>query len=125
KDHQVFVRVDHSKFQGSIDKERSLVLFRSVKELLTNAVHHSCCHTISVVLFSSECNLVIRVNDDGHGFDVDHALHSLSATGKFGLFSVRERMRLLGGDMNLKSDPAQGTQIELRIPSPLTSVGHE
>jgi signal transduction histidine kinase len=125
KDHQLPVRVDHAQFRGSIDKERSLVLFRLVKELLSNAVRHSSCRTISIRAFDREGDLIIRVVDDGHGFDVDRVLKTLSATGKFGLFSVRERMRLLGGDMTLTSDPTQGTQVELRVPSPRSATGNE
>jgi signal transduction histidine kinase len=126
KDHDLPVHVDHAQFHGSIDKERSLVLFRSVKELLANAVRHSGCRTISVTVLNRERNLIIRVTDDGHGFDADRTLQGLSSAGKFGLFSVLERMRLLGGDMTLRSGPARGTQIELCVPFPSSaSAGHE
>ena len=69
------------------------------------------------MLFNRERDLMIRIADDGHGFDVERALSIESSTGKFGLFSVRERMRLLGGDMTLNSNPSHGTQVELRVPS--------
>ncbi|MEW5873804.1 MAG: sensor histidine kinase [Candidatus Zixiibacteriota bacterium] len=125
-DHGLPIHVDHAQFDGVIDNERSLVLFRSVKELLTNAVRHSGCRSISVTVGHHDRQLMICVTDDGHGFDADRTFQGLSPAGKFGLFSVRERMRLLGGDVALTSGPAQGTKVELRLPFPSpVSASHE
>ena len=125
KDHHLPVHVAHKQFHGAIDKERSLVLFRSVKELITNAIRHSGCRSIAVDLLGRDGDLIIRVVDDGRGFDVAKAMDVNASTGKFGLFSVRERVRLLGGDMNLTSNPAHGTQVELRVPCPAVLTTHE
>ncbi len=118
KDHEVSVSVLSDRFAGTFDNERALVLYRAIKELLTNAVRHSGCRNISVQLSPTGPDLIIRIVDDGHGFDVDSVLRAVPATGKFGLFSVQERMRLLGGDMSLSSSATSGTRIDLRIPLP-------
>lgn len=118
KDHPVSVKVQSAQFHGTFDSERSLVLYRSIKELLTNAAHHSGCRVISVTLLPAGPDLIIRIVDDGCGFDVDRVLKEVTSTGKFGLFSVQERMRLLGGDMSLSSSASTGTRIDLRIPFP-------
>jgi len=126
KDHDLPIHVDHAQFDGVLDNERSLVLFRSVKELLTNAVRHSGCHSISVTVHRREQELIIAVSDDGHGFDAGRTFQGLSSAGKFGLFSVRERIRLLGGDVALTSGPELGTRVELRVPFPSpVSASHE
>lgn len=125
KDHAVSVEVQSAQCGGTFDNERSLVLYRSIKELLTNAVNHSGCRKIAVQLVPSELDLTIRVVDDGHGFDVGHVMHEVGSMGKFGLFSVQERMRLLGGDMTITSDAASGTRIDLRIPLPASELARE
>lgn len=125
KDHPVSVNVQSTQFHGNFDSERSLVLYRSIKELLTNAVHHSGCRNIAVTLLPTGSDLIIRIVDDGCGFDVDRVLQGVTSTGKFGLFSVQERMRLLGGDMSLSSSASTGTRIDLRIPYPNEEVAHD
>jgi signal transduction histidine kinase len=125
KDHPVSVKVRSTQLDGTFDDERSLVLYRSIKELMTNAVHHSGCRNISVTLLPTASHLTITVDDDGRGFDVDGVLREITSMGKFGLFSVQERMRLLGGEMNLSSNASTGTRIELRIPLPTMGRTHE
>lgn len=125
KDHPVSVKVQLAQFDGTFDGERSLVLYRSINELLTNAVHHSGCRNISVTLLPAAADLIITIADDGHGFDVDGVLREITSMGKFGLFSVQERIRLLGGEMTLTSNASAGTRIELRIPLPTSVSMHE
>jgi signal transduction histidine kinase len=121
RDHSVAVQVRAAKFAGTFDNERSLVLYRSIKELLTNAAHHSECRNISVTLLPKAPDLIITIADDGCGFDVDRVLQEIASAGKFGLFSVQERMRLLGGEMTLYSSSSTGTKVDLRIPLPTES----
>ncbi|MEZ4731198.1 MAG: CheR family methyltransferase [Caldilineaceae bacterium] len=97
------------------DADMRVLLFQSVRELLFNVVKHAGVDQATVELnthTADEC--VIRIQDEGRGFDV--AAAAAQAGGGFGLFSVRERLALFGGRMEIDSAPNQGTRILLYIP---------
>lgn len=124
-DHGVSIKIQSTQWDGTFDNERSLVLYRSIKELLSNAIHHSGCRNISVTLLPKAQDIYITITDDGCGFDVDGVMRETNSVGKFGLFSVQERMRLLGGEMSLTSSRPSGTEVCLRIPLPAEATNHE
>jgi PAS domain S-box-containing protein len=87
-------------------------LFRCVRELLMNAVKHSRAKVVAVSLERDNDRIRITVADDGAGFDA-------STAGKrsgFGLFSIRERMKKLGGSCEIESMPGSGTKVVLDAP---------
>lgn len=92
-----------------------VLLFQIVRELLFNVVKHAGVQQATVeVRDGVEGELVITVRDGGRGFDV--AAAAAAHAGGFGLFSVRERLNLVGGHMMIDAAPAQGTRITLTIP---------
>lgn len=90
-------------------------MFRVLQEALHNAVKHSGVKQIDVQLEqSNEVDLI--VSDPGRGFDVESAMggHGL------GLTSMRERVRLVDGTINIESKPMVGTTIHVRVPFQVT-----
>ncbi len=88
-------------------------LFRCVRELLMNAVKHSRASGVVVSLGRDNDRIRITVVDNGTGFDAS------AVTGKksgFGLFSVRERIKRLGGSCRIESRPGSGTKVVLEAP---------
>jgi signal transduction histidine kinase len=59
----------------------------------------------------------VVISDDGAGFDLDEAL----ANGRLGLFGMRERAEMLGGDLTIYSEPGRGTTISLEAACVLTN----
>lgn len=114
--HELRVTVDRSGFHGAAKGEHAAVLFRSVKELLTNARKHSGASKVAVTISGTENRIRITIADNGHGFDASQWLQTLTVSKKYGLFSVRERIRLLGGEMSIHSAKASGTIITLEAP---------
>lgn len=105
------------------DENMRVLLFQSVRELLFNVVKHAGTNHAVVELDTGdagECVLIIQ--DEGRGFDV--ATTANNGTG-FGLFSVRERLKLFGGQMDIQSAPGQGTRITLYAPVALQSTTTE
>ncbi len=93
-----------------------IMLFVSVRELLFNVLKHSGVKEASVSVYHKNNNIVIRVSDKGSGFDVSKsALHGME--GGFGLFSIREKIDLLGGKTIIKSSPGLGTSIMISTPA--------
>jgi len=93
------------------------LLYRAVRELLTNAAKHAHARTIDVELASVDRCIQIAVKDDGAGFDVSHfTAHSSNQGTGFGLLSIRERLMHLGGRMDIRSTPDKGTEVILTVP---------
>jgi len=111
------------------DMERddiSIFCFQSVRELLFNSVKHSGGKNAKVSLScNSQKDLQLTISDDGRGFDPERVWQhaARASSGGFGLFSIRERIQLLGGDFEIDSKPGAGAVFRLTIPgSALTGV---
>jgi PAS domain S-box-containing protein len=94
-----------------------IFLFRAVQELLFNTVKHAGEKRAQVVLSSSSGNLSLTVSDQGRGFD-PHILEQTGKTG-FGLMTIRERVRYIGGSLKIQSAPGKGSRFILNIPHTL------
>ena len=101
---------------------RSL-LFRSIKEAVFNIVKHAKARQIEITLGTRGTEAEVIVADDGIGFDYEMTREEAGGSGRFGLFSVRERVQDIGGTFEVDSVRGQGTRILLRIPTTTTTPG--
>ncbi len=90
-----------------------VLLFQAVRELLANVIKHSRAKKAKVTIETMEDQIRVTVRDDGIGFDPDEVGPAMDEHGAFGLFSIRERLEPLGGQMKVTSKPGQGTQVTL------------
>ncbi len=90
--------------------------FRTIKEALSNARKHSSASVVVVRVAASGGRLEGVVTDDGRGFDVPRALDRSGMRLHLGLDSMRERLRLAGGDVEISSVPGSGARISFWIP---------
>jgi len=94
------------------------LLFQSVRELLFNVVKHSQTKAADIAISAVPGQQVeIRVSDRGVGFKAAESQSRSAETG-YGLFSIRERLSLLGGRMTIESSPGTGTVVTLLAPLP-------
>jgi signal transduction histidine kinase len=93
--------------------ERRNSLLRILHEALTNAIRHGDAHRVLVRLTGDEQGAVLRIDDDGCGFDV---AATIGAAAGLGLTSMGERAELLGGSLNVSSTPGSGTIVEVVLP---------
>ena len=96
----------------ALPTELSLSLFRVLQEALRNATKHSGVKRFEVRLWGSTGEIHLTVSDLGAGFDTEAAMKS---TG-LGLTSMQERLRLVGGELSINSQPKGGTTIHARVP---------
>jgi signal transduction histidine kinase len=89
-------------------------VMRISREAISNAARHADATTLAISVSSTADGLRVRVADDGRGFDPARMTRSGSAG--FGLLSMDERARALGGEMRLESRPGAGTVVELALP---------
>lgn len=92
------------------------LLYSAARELLANVVQHADARHVGVRLSEGAGELVLVVEDDGHGFPPD-VLAARLAGGHVGLASQRARIEAAGGTMDLDSSPGQGTRVEIHVPA--------
>jgi PAS domain S-box-containing protein len=90
-------------------------LFESVRELLLNVVKHSRTLSAKVHLKEGNQRLRVTVSDAGVGLDVS-ALQKRESGGGLGLFSIRERIALVGGSIEIDSSPGKGSRFTITVP---------
>lgn len=91
-------------------------LYRIVQEALTNVARHADADTVSVLLERQASRLLIIVEDNGRGFDAEKLLRSRSHEKRLGLYGMRERANLIGGELTIESQPGAGTTIFVEVP---------
>jgi PAS domain S-box-containing protein len=96
--------------------ETGTQLLRIIQEAVTNARRHSGAKRVSVSLRIEGSNLVSEISDNGRGFG------SETSPG-MGLRSMRERAALIGGELEIESEPGQGTSVQVRLPLPQGILG--
>ncbi len=96
--------------------EVATVAYRVVQEALTNARRHAGAAAVRVRIRGRGGELVLRVEDDGRGFDAEAVRRRALAGESFGVLGMEERVRLLGGRFLLASRPGAGTVVEARLP---------
>lgn len=108
-------RVEVSGFQGQrLPVQIETVLFRAIQEAITNIVKHSRATDAYIHLELVERMVMARIWDNGRGFEVGDRVSGYN--GGLGLLGIQERMSLLGGSLQVESEPGGGTILRLEIP---------
>ncbi|MEG6615492.1 sensor histidine kinase [Peptococcaceae bacterium 1198_IL3148] len=116
KDTGIYVEISQFGNGRRLDSSLEVALFRVIQESLTNIKKHSQAkHVLIKVEFTADViNVLIR--DNGCGFDVPSVLADKQREG-FGLLGMRERMQLLNGKLNIRSNIGEGTEIFINLPT--------
>lgn len=93
-----------------------ITVFRAVQELLNNARRHARATQVQVLLDLTQQRLLAVIEDNGSGFNVEEALNSAESNHSIGLATIRERIEMLGGEMNIQSNMGHGSRAEFVIP---------
>ncbi len=94
-----------------------LAAFRIAQEALANAVQHAGASKITVTVSFGERGLTLSVEDNGIGFIPPDIPDTLTHQGHFGLVGMRERATLLGGRLEIRSEPGRGTRVTAWFPA--------
>lgn len=106
----VELRLDES--DPRLDERSTIALYRMVQEALTNVVRHAHATRVDVQVHEEGDRLTLTVRDDGSGFPE----HATSKTGSFGLMGMRERVFMLGGEMQIDNPEGGGGRITVHLP---------
>jgi signal transduction histidine kinase len=95
----------------SLSDSQKIVLFRVVQEALSNVRKHSGASKVSVALRSTRTFVGLTVTDNGDGFDLQRLTQD-----RLGLSGISERVRLLGGAVEIETSPGAGTTVRATLP---------
>jgi signal transduction histidine kinase len=107
------ITYENDRAEKPLGNDVRVVLFQTVRELLLNVVKHAEAKTVKISLCREGDNLRIDLKDDGIGFDTSEIFSCRSKNRGFGLFDIRERLRHLGGHVEVKSQVGFGTHVTL------------
>jgi signal transduction histidine kinase len=113
RDRDLRVEVNADSVPDTMTNEASLCLFRVAQEAMNNAVRHGRANAITVLLSPRDSGLQLAVSDNGSGFDPERSRKRAS----LGLASMRERVRLLHGRLDIESTPGRGTTVVAWVPA--------
>jgi len=99
-------------FPATLAQDITLCVFRIAQEALRNVIKHSGAREARVTLRKTRQAIHLRVSDNGCGFDYN----SPKTTKGLGFISMRERLRLVGGEISFRSQTTRGTQIDVLVP---------
>jgi len=95
------------------------LLYRLLQESLANVRKHARAAKLEVKVSEADGRLCGRVADDGRGFEVEPALERSRRQRRMGLDAMRERLRLAGGGVEVRSAPGCGTVVSFELPAEL------
>lgn len=114
--HPLKVRTAFSGEMDQVDEGIKIIYYRSIKELIHNAVKHGAAANIEVRIKNVGHRLIAEVADDGAGFDSRDPAGSPDVPISYGLFDIKEKISHLGGSLDIWSSPGTGTQVRMTIP---------
>jgi PAS domain S-box-containing protein len=113
--HRIRIDLEFCELSSSLlTKEEQINLFRIIQEALTNVARHSQAECVRIRFGVSASELLISIRDNGRGFDEQRAARNHSR--HLGIEGMRQRAAMLGGTLQVTSEPARGVSIELRVP---------
>jgi PAS domain S-box-containing protein len=114
--HKVKCKLHSNVTTIKLDDVKSILLYRSIQEVINNAIKYASASLITLDLKKKDCRLDIIVTDNGVGFN-SSVLNSHDHSGSgFGLFAVRERIRNIQGKFTITSEINTGTTVNFFIP---------
>ena len=116
KNHAVQFHLRDDGTNKPLNEDVQIVLFKAVRELLTNVGKHAHAKNITVSLARKDGSMQITVEDDGVGFDVEDTRKGTRIQTCFGLFSTREALKNCAGSLDIDSAPGRATRITLTAP---------
>ncbi len=122
KDDEISCRLDVRDEVARLEPSAERGIYYVVREAITNIRKHARATEVSIIIECREGNLALQVSDNGRGFDASH-LEDIGLD-HVGLRSMGERARMLNGQIEIISQPGNGTRIRLTVPVADSCASH-
>lgn len=123
KDHQIKISLSLEELPGHMPEEMRAFLYRAVLEFIDNVIKHAFATEIDISASFAGGDLRVVVADNGIGIKKDRDLFCGLAPSSLGLFSIRERARVLGGFLCIGEGSSGGTRVILSVPFDVDQEG--
>ena len=110
------VTLECNGFEERLDPDRETLVYRLAQEALTNVVKHAGASGAALQLERRGDRLLLRVKDEGSGFDAEKLLEAGGEDRGFGVRAMRDRVQFFHGRFAIRSAPGRGTTVEAEIP---------
>jgi len=100
-----------------LPSETELAMFRIAQEALNNVRKHAQASKINITVKFDSNNVKMTITDNGKGFSAPRLTGDLAREGKLGILGMEERARLIGGNLQIKSEPGKGTTVLAKAPT--------
>ncbi|MEW6289643.1 MAG: PAS domain S-box protein [Thermodesulfobacteriota bacterium] len=114
--YNITCSLDMTELDDLFSRDQKITVYRIVQECLTNIAKHSQASHVWITLRRQEDSFFFEVKDDGQGFDVQKAFGRNHPQHGLGLSAMNERVRMLGGSLEVLSSKGKGTTISFSIP---------
>ena len=112
----ITAKIDIDEVDNLLSPQVKLNIYRIFQESLTNISKHSQAANISCLLKKQGDHVYVEIWDDGKGFDLKGVLSHYPKSKRFGLSTISERVRLIGGALAVRSQKGAGTRISFTVP---------
>jgi len=116
REHRIRTEFEGSGDESRLEPKTKVFVFRIVQEALSNVAKHANATKVMVQVQLTKDMLEAKVSDNGQGFDVQAEGQNPEKWDHFGVRSMTERARMLGGNVQWVSKPGKGTKVEISIP---------
>lgn len=106
------IHIEFLSYTNSLLQEQQLLVYRIIQELVNNAIKHAAASQIIIQLVEEDQDIVVTVEDDGKGFDINKLNLKKSA----GFHNIQSRIQFLKGTLAVHSEEQVGTSIEFKFP---------
>jgi signal transduction histidine kinase len=120
--HGVGFRFDAGRKRRPSSEATNVIVYRCVRELLRNVADHARARQATIRITAPRGRLAVTVEDDGVGFDPSGLGCGFGPGGRFGLYSIAEQLRLIGGRLDIDSVPGEGTRVVVAVPVELATA---
>ena len=107
------VEIEEIGFDKKLPAQLNLTLYRICQEALLNVVKHAGAKKVTITLTKGYPDAIMIIRDDGRGFSSDTKMARLKG---FGIAGMKERVRRLSGEFQIRSKPNEGTRIRVTLP---------
>ncbi len=116
KYYEVELSLDMDDIGDLFSREEEINIFRIFQECLTNIAKHARASRVAIAIKRQDGRVAFRVEDNGRGFDLEGALTADRASRGLGLSALEERVHMLGGALEIRSQQDRGTTIAFTVP---------
>ena len=114
--HGIRTEVEDDGLPKPLGDDTKIALYRTAREVMINVIKHARASMMRVSLRREGEKILVNIIDDGVGFDMSVSKQNALKNKSFGLFSIRERIGHMGGEVKIQSRVGQGTSVTLRVP---------